>query len=64
MEVLKTKFQKKKEERYSRIYNDFKEMIKNPENSKTGIYEYLLEKYGLTSRITIWRIIKKFRNNE
>jgi hypothetical protein len=56
---LRTEYSIKKEKRDLAIYEEYNRLVKDPKVSKTKVEDYLCEKYGLSSRSSIWFIRKR-----
>lgn len=56
---IKTKFRLKKEARELAIYNEYNELMAQPEAMATAVDKYLTQKYGFGSKSTIWSIRKR-----
>jgi hypothetical protein len=61
---FKSDYQKKKEARDKALLADYKEMSAIPGASKGAIDDYLVKKYGLSSRTTVWKIRKRAEEME
>ncbi|MDR3272328.1 MAG: hypothetical protein LBT29_02430 [Flavobacteriaceae bacterium] len=57
--VFKTDFKLGKEAKELAIFNEWNELVKQPGSMKTAIDEYLMEKYDIFSKSTIWFIRKR-----
>jgi len=58
-EVIKTEFQRVKEARELEVYNEWIELTGQDGMMKTAVEKHLMEKYGIYSRSTIFRIVKR-----
>jgi Mor family transcriptional regulator len=58
-EPLKTPYQRAKEEREDKIYQDYIFLSSQPEAMKTAVYAKLMAKYKIHSRSTVWAIINR-----
>lgn len=58
-EVIKTEFQRVKEAKELDIYNEWIELTGKDGMMKTAVEKHLMEKYGIYSRSTIFRIVKR-----
>lgn len=56
---LRTDYRLEKERRDLAICEEYERLASVPETSKTKIEEYLMRKYGLHSRTTLWTIRKR-----
>jgi hypothetical protein len=56
---LKTDFQLKKEAKELAIYNEWNELMKQPEAMATAVDKFIMEKYSVFSKSTIWFIRKR-----
>lgn len=59
MNALKTEFQKKKEEKDMQLYNDYKELRANSNNSKMEIIKLLMEKYGIYTASSVYAAVHR-----
>jgi len=63
--VLKTPYQLEKEAKELKIYEERKELMQQPGTMATAVDDYLMRKYNIFSRSTIWfierRVEKKLR---
>lgn len=57
--TLKTPKRRLIEDRDLRVYNDWIEMIKNPESQRTAITEHLQTKHGLKHRRDVYRMANR-----
>lgn len=58
-EVIKTEFQRFKEAKELEIYNEWVELTGQDGVMKTAVEKHLMDKYGIYSRSTIFRIVKR-----
>lgn len=58
-EVIKTDFQRVKEAKELDIYNEWIELTGKDGMMKTAVEKHLMEKYGIYSRSTIFRIVRR-----
>lgn len=58
-EPLKTQYQRAKEEREDKIYNDYLLLSTQPDSMKTAVYKKLMAKYKIHARSTVWSIINR-----
>ena len=49
----------KKQKRDRNIYAEYKMLIEDENNSRTGVVQKLMDKYGIFSPVTIYAIIKR-----
>lgn len=56
---LKTPYQREKEEKEEKIYNDYIFLSSQPEAMKTAVYQKLMAKHKIHARSTIWAIIRR-----
>ncbi len=57
--IVKTSFQIEKEAKDMAIYNEWKELMSQPDAMATAVHEYLMNKYHIYSKSTIWSTIKR-----
>lgn len=59
---MKTEFQKEKEARELKIYQEWKQLSAEPGTMATAVDDFLMKKYAIFSRATIWSIRKRVEN--
>lgn len=59
MNALKTEFQKKKEEKDMQLYNEYKELRANTNNSKMEIIKLLMKKYEIYTASSVYAAIHR-----
>jgi hypothetical protein len=59
-----TEYQKKRAKRRADIYADYRRLVANPDNSRSAIIQYLMDKYNIGAASTIYGIIKEHEGNE
>jgi len=57
--TLLTEYQKKRQKRREDIYADYCRLAANPDNSRSAIIKYLMDKYNIGSSSTIYILIKE-----
>jgi hypothetical protein len=57
--IIKTPYRIKKEARELSIYNEWKELMKEPGAMATAVDTYLTDKYEFGSQTTVWFIRKR-----
>lgn len=57
--TLQTDFQKRRAKRRADIYADYRRLVANPDNSRSAIIQYLMDKYNIGAASTIYGIIKE-----
>lgn len=63
-ELLKTDFRREREARESAIYSDYTELMKVQGQSKTMVYDLLMKKHNVHTRVTIYNIIKRVEHRQ
>lgn len=61
--MIQTEFQRKKEKKYRRVYEEFVKLSSEAGASITEITRLLMKKYDIHSASTIWVIRKRYENN-
>lgn len=59
---MKTEFKKEKEARELEIYREWKELTAEPGSMATAVDDFLMKKYSIFSRATIWNIRNRVEN--
>lgn len=59
---VKTQLQEQREARDLAIYNEYRHLVSNPEQSKGEVIKFLMEKYDLHSNGTVYVILKRVHN--
>ena len=57
--TLLTEYQRKRAKRRADIYADYRRLVANPDNSRSAIIQYLMDKYNIGAASTIYGIIKE-----
>lgn len=58
-QVFKTPYQVEQEAKDGAIYKEWNELMKVPGQSRTGVTQYLMQKYNIHSSSTIWFIRRR-----
>lgn len=58
-QVFKTAYQVEQEAKDGAIYNEWNELMQVPGQSRTGVTQYLMQKYNIHASSTIWFIRKR-----
>ena len=57
--TLQTEYQKKRAKKRADIYAEYRRLVANPDNSRSAIVQYLMNKYNIGAASTIYGIIKE-----
>jgi len=61
--ILKTKAGERRRQRDLQIFDEYNKLRANPENAKTAIADYLAEKYGFASSVSIYSAVRRVRES-
>ena len=56
---METKYQRERKEREGRIYDEYYTLIADPNNTRMGVMEYMLDKHGIVSPSTIYAMLRR-----
>ena len=57
--TLQTEYQKKRAKRRNEVYAEYRRLVANPDNSRSAIIQFLMNKYNIGAASTIYGIIKE-----
>jgi len=58
-EAIKTDYRSEMESRDMSLYRDYMKMMSNGKSMKTAVIDYLMQKYNVFSRSTVYKIIRR-----
>lgn len=58
-ETIKTDYRSEMESRDMSLYRDYMKMMSNGKSMKTAVIDYLMQKYNVFSRSTVYKIIRR-----
>lgn len=63
-QTLITPSKQKKLERDKLLFNDYNELMADPQSMSTAVADFLMNKYNIAARSTIWQIVKRVKEKE
>ena len=61
--TLQTQFQMRRQKKRDEVYAEYRKLAANPDNSRSAIIKYLMDKYNIGAASTVYGIIKERESN-